>query len=94
MKIRHTLLIALLISTGTSLAKDYMVDFTRVEDFETIRPLVEGCQDYSAMEFYRDRMEAAENLEQMREVFVRTGYSLFNECPAGIEGPGIAAVEK
>jgi hypothetical protein len=77
-----------------SCAADYIVDFTRVSDFESLRPLVTGCKDFSAMEFYRDRMEAAANLEDMREVFVRTGLGMFNDCPDSIAGHGIALVKQ
>ena len=93
MKIVRLLFVALLLSSGELSAADYIVDFTRVEDFESIRPLVTGCEDFSAMEFYRERMEAAKNLEDMRDVFVRTGLGMFNDCSDGITGPGIALVE-
>lgn len=93
MKIILTLVATLVLPGSTLLAADYIVDFTRVEDFESVRPLVTGCKDFSAMELYRDRMEASKNLEELRDVFVRTGLGMFNDCSDGITGPGIAPVE-
>ena len=93
MKITHTLLVILLLTSSLLHAADYIVDFTRVENFESLRPLVTGCNDYSAMELYRDRMQTTKDLEDMRETFVRTGLGMFNECPDDISGPGIARVE-
>lgn len=76
-----------------AVAADYIVDFTRMEDFENLRPLIEQCTDFGAMELYRDRMLAADDLNDMREVFERTGLGMFNDCPDGIRGSGIALVE-
>jgi len=74
-------------------AADYIVDFTRVRDFESVRPLVESCKDFSAMELYRDRLESTANLEDLRELFIRTGLGMFNDCTEDITGPGIAYVK-
>jgi hypothetical protein len=74
-------------------AVDYIVDFTRMTDYESLRPVIERCRDFGAMEFYRDRMQAAANLNDMREVFERTGLGMFNDCPEGISGDGIALVK-
>ena len=93
MKITRTLFVSLLLTSSLLHAADYIVDFTRVEDFESMRPLVTGCNDYSAMELYRDRMQSSKNLEGMRETFIRTGLGMFNECPDDISGPGIALVK-
>lgn len=71
-------------------ALDYTVDFTRVKEFETIRPLVEQCGDFGAMEHYRARLETSTNLEDMRASLVDMGFGMFNDCPEGITGPGIA----
>ena len=87
MKITHTLLVILLLTSSLLHAADYIVDFTRVENFESLRPLVTGCNDYSAMELYRDRMQTTKDLEDMRETFVRTGLGMFNECPDDISTP-------
>jgi hypothetical protein len=87
------LLAATLTLCESAFATDYIVDFTRVTDFETLRPLVEGCKDFSAMELYRDRLETTANLEDMRNVFVRSGLGMFNECPADISGQGIALIK-
>jgi hypothetical protein len=93
MEITRTLFVSLLLTSSLLHAADYIVDFTRVEDFESMRPLVTGCNDYSAMELYRDRMQSSKNLEDMRETFIRTGLGMFNECPDDISGPGIALVK-
>ena len=93
MKITRTLLVSLLLTSSPLHAADYIVDFTRVQDFENLRPLVTGCNDYSAMELYRDRMQTSNNLEDMRETFIRTGLGMFNECPDDISGAGIALVK-
>ncbi len=93
MKTIRLLPAATLILCKTAFATDYIVDFTRVSDFETMRPLITGCKDLSAMELYRDRLEKTTNLEDMRNVFIRSGLGMFNECPADISGPGIALVE-
>jgi len=93
MKITHTLFVTLMLTSSLLKAADYIVDFTRVEDFENMRPLVAGCDDYSAMELYRDRMQASENLEDMRKTFIMAGLGMFNDCPDGIDGPGIALVK-
>ena len=87
------LLAATLMLCESVFATDYIVDFTRVSDFETLRPLVTGCKDFSAMELYRDRLEAAANLEDMRNVFVRSGLGMFNDCPADITGPGVTLIK-
>ena len=87
------LLAAILMLCESVFATDYIVDFTRVSDFETLRPLVTGCKDFSAMELYRDRLETAANLEDMRNVFVRSGLGMFNDCPADITGPGVSLVK-
>lgn len=93
MKINVPALTATLLLNNAVIAADYIVDFTRVVNFETLRPLVEGCKDFSAMELYRDRLESSANLENMREVFVRTGLGMFNNCVEGVTGPGIALVK-
>ena len=93
MIITRTLLVILPFTSGLLHAANYIVDFTRVENFESMRPLVTGCNDYSAMELYRDRMQTTKNLEDMRETFIQTGLGMFNECPDDISGPGIAPVK-
>jgi len=93
MKITRTLLAILPFTSSLLYAADYIVDFTRVEDFESMRPLISGCNDYSAMELYRDRMQTTKNLEDMRKTFIQTGLGMFNECPDDISGPGIALVK-
>jgi len=87
------LLAATLLLCESTYATDYIVDFTRVSDFETLRPLVAGCKDFSAMELYRDRLETTANLEDMRNVFLRSGLGMFNDCPADISGHGISLIK-
>jgi len=94
MNIKPLLLITASIVCTTSAAQDYIVDFTRIDDLESVRPLVERCSDFGALEFYRDRMESAASLEDIREVLVRNGLGMFNECPDGISGTGIALVKQ
>lgn len=94
MNIKPLLLIAMSMVYRTSAAVDYIVDFTRVDDLESVRPLVERCSDFGALEFYRERMESAGNLESMRATLIRNGLGMFNECPDGISGSGIAQVRQ
>jgi hypothetical protein len=70
----------------------YSVNFTRIQDFESLRPLVEGCADFGALEHFRDRMEASANLEDMRKTLTEVGFGMFDKCPAGVSGPGITPV--
>ena len=94
MKLRPLLLITMSIVCKPSAAVDYIVDFTRIDDLESVRPLVERCNDFGALEFYRDRMESAGNLENIRETLVRNGLGMFNDCPDGISGSGIEPVKQ
>ena len=75
-------------------AMDYTVDFSRMDDLEIMRPLVEGCEDFDAMELYRDRMKSSENLEEMRRTLSATGFGMFIDCPDGVTGQGITPVKK
>ncbi len=86
------LMIALPLLSQVAVATDYTVDFSRIEDLETIRPLVEGCADFDAMELYRSRMESTANLENMRSTLAAIGLGMFNDCPSGIAGTGISAI--
>lgn len=74
-------------------APGYSVDFTRVEDFESLRPLVTGCADFGGLEHFRDRLESAANLNDMAGTLKGIGYGMFDKCPAGIAGAGISSVE-
>lgn len=87
------LFLATLCVFRTSVAADYVVDFTRTDDLESIRPLVEGCADFDALEIYRGRMQSVANLEEMREIFLGVGLGLFNDCPDSISGAGISLVK-
>ncbi|MGD8615837.1 MAG: hypothetical protein PVI91_09270, partial [Gammaproteobacteria bacterium] len=71
----------------------YSVNFTRVADFESLRPLVSDCSDFGALEHFRDRMEATTNLEEMRDSLTEVGFGMFDDCPAGVSGPGITPVK-
>jgi len=87
------LLVAMSLTGKISFAADYIVDFTRIQDFESMRSLVEKCGDFGAMELYKDKMKSSENLEDMRGLFVEIGFGMFNECPGGITGSGISLVK-
>jgi hypothetical protein len=81
-----------LISTA-AMATDYTVDFSRIDNLEVIRPLVQHCGDFDALEIYRNRMERSTNLEELRSTLSSVGFALFNECPDDISGPGIARIK-
>ena len=91
-KIRHALLTLPLVS-GLASATDYTVDFTRIDNLESIRPLVQQCRDFDALEIYRSKMENSTNLEELRSTLSSVGFALFNDCPDNITGPGIAPVK-
>jgi len=93
MKRTQLLLVAMSLIGNVSFAADYIVDFTRIEDFESMRSLVERCGDFGAMELYKDKMKSSQNLEEMRGLFVEIGFGMFNECPDGITGSGISLVK-
>jgi hypothetical protein len=86
-------MLALPLLNSAAVATDYTVDFSRVADLESIRPLVEGCADFDAMELYRSKMESIANLEDMRTTLAAIGLGMFNGCPDGISGDGIAAIK-
>lgn len=92
MRVSACCLFALLAGGGSAAATDYTVDFSRMDDLEALRPLVDGCKDFDAMELYRERMQASDNLERMRSTLSAIGLGMFNDCPAGISGPGITAL--
>jgi hypothetical protein len=94
MNIKQLLMAALSLLSGAAIATDYTVDFSRVEDLESIRPLVKGCADFDAMELYRSKMESIANLEDMRTTLSAIGLGMFNNCPASITGTGISAIKK
>jgi hypothetical protein len=68
---------------------DYSVDFTRVKNFESLRPLIEECRDFGGLEAFRDRLQSAARLEDMRKTLINVGFGMFEDCPGGISGPGI-----
>lgn len=87
------LLPALLLVSCPAMAADYTVDFSRIDNLESIRPLVRECGDFDALEIYRSKMENSTNLETLRTTLASVGFALFNKCPDGISGPGIAPVK-
>jgi hypothetical protein len=87
------LMMALLGFAGELLATDYTVDFTRVKDLESLRPLVQNCADFDALEHYREILQTSANLEAMRDTLTDLGFGMFDECPADIAGPGITPVK-
>jgi len=93
MKRALVFLVAMSMIGKVSFAADYIVDFTRIEKFESMRSLVENCGDFGAMELYKDKMKSSENLEDMRGLFVEIGFGMFNECPDGITGSRISPVK-
>jgi hypothetical protein len=93
LKILQRLVLALLLVSGPAIATDYTVDFSRIDNLESIRPLVQHCADFDALEIYRNKMETSTNLEELRSTLSSVGFALFNKCPDNIFGPGIAPVK-
>jgi len=91
---RQLLPAALALCSSIAAATDYTVDFSRIDNLETIRPLVQQCGDFDALEIYRSKMEKSTNLEELRSTLASVGFALFNDCPANITGPGIAPVNQ
>ena len=94
MKTVRTLLLALALVGAPVMATDYTVDFSRVDDLEIIRPLIQHCRDFDALEMFRSKLEKSTDLNQMRSILSGFGFGLFNGCPDNISGPGIAAVKQ
>lgn len=88
------MLLALPLVSGLAIAMDYTVDFSRIDNLESIRPLVQHCADFDALEIYRSKMENSTNLEELRSTLSSVGFALFNKCPDNISGPGIAPVKQ
>lgn len=93
MKTTLPLLAGLAGMSGAAVAIDYHVDFTRMQDYEQLRPIVEACRDYDSLELYRDKMHTVANLNEMRQVFENSGFGQFIDCPEGITGVGIEPLE-
>jgi hypothetical protein len=87
------LLLVLPLVSQPAMATDYTVDFSRIDNLESIRPLVQHCGDFDALEIYRGKMESSANLEELRGTLSGVGFALFNKCPDDISGPGIAPVK-
>jgi hypothetical protein len=92
LKIVQRLLLSLPLVSCAAMAADYTVDFSRIDNLESIRPLVQQCRDFDALEIYRSQMEKSKNLEELRSTLSSVGFALFNNCPDNISGPGIALV--
>lgn len=92
LKIVQRVLLALPLASCVAMAADYTVDFSRVDNLESIRPLVSQCRDFDALEIYRSQMEKSNNLEDLRSTLSSVGFALFNDCPDNLSGPGIALV--
>lgn len=86
--------LALALAGVPAAATDYTVDFSRIQNLESIRPLVQQCGDFDALEIYRTKMENSTDLEELRSILSGVGFALFNACPDGITGPGIAPVRQ
>lgn len=93
MRILQRLLLALPLVSSVAIATDYTVDFSRIDNLESIRPLVQHCGDFDALEIYRGKMENSTNLEELRDTLSGVGFALFNKCPDNISGPGITPVK-
>ena len=93
LKFLQRLLLGLPLTSGLAMAMDYTVDFSRVDNLESLRPLVQHCGDFDALEIYRSKMETSSNLEELRGTLSSVGFALFNKCPDDISGPGIAPVK-
>ena len=93
-KILQRVLFALPLVSGPAIAMDYTVDFSRIDNLESIRPLVQQCADFDALEIYRNKMETSTNLEELRSTLSSVGFALFNTCPDNISGPGITPVKQ
>jgi hypothetical protein len=93
-KILQRVLLSLPLVSGPAMAMDYTVDFSRIDNLESIRPLVQQCADFDALEIYRNKMETSTNLEELRGTLSGVGFALFNKCPDNISGPGIAPVRQ
>jgi hypothetical protein len=94
LKILQHLVLALPLASAPAFAMDYTVDFSRISNLESIRPLVQHCGDFDALEIYRSKMENSTNLEELRGTLSSVGFGLFNKCPDNITGPGIAPVKQ
>jgi len=88
-----TQVVGLACLSGAAFAVDYHVDFTRMQDYEQLRPIIDGCRDYDSLELYRDKMHTIADLNDMRYVFENSGFGQFIDCPEGITGEGIEPLE-
>jgi hypothetical protein len=93
LKILQRLSLVVPLVSVSAMATDYTVDFSRIDNLESIRPLVQQCADFDALEIYRGKMEDSDNLEELRGTLSSVGFALFNTCPDNITGPGITAVK-
>lgn len=54
-------------------------------DMESLRPLVEGCQDLGELEFLRSELDSVSDYEDLRSILERQGQTLFTGCEAGLK---------
>lgn len=80
LKTVQRLLFVLPLASTAALAMDYTVDFSRIDNLESIRPLVQQCGDFDALEIYRSKMENSTNLEALRSTLSSVDFVLFNKC--------------
>lgn len=76
----------------SALAVDYIINFGVITDFEVLRPLVDLCTDFGALERYRNLLESASDLESLRELLENFGIRRFSGCPKNVAGSGITQV--
>lgn len=77
-------------SSGVS---DYALTFRSISDLEKIRLLVEECRDLGTLERHRRQVEAAPNLEFVRNLFEQARVATFRLCPPGVTGRGISELQ-
>ncbi len=89
------LFILLFVSTFQSVsACKYVLDFGLMTDFEDMRPLVDLCTDFGALERYRGTLESAGDLESLREALEGLAVGRFSGCPDDVTGTGIQQIRE
>ncbi|MGK0547431.1 hypothetical protein ACSEE7_18230 [Halomonas cupida] len=74
---------------SAALADDYFVSLNAVKYYESLRPLVESCQDLGVLEAYRPELDMALDFENLRSLFESIGYAKFNGCPSDVKIFGV-----
>lgn len=88
---RYSLILLLLVVglvRSAHAAEEYFIDFGLVLDLEELRPLVDLCADFGALERHRTRLERTSDLESLRDLLERVGVARFEDCPRikGLDG--------